>query len=146
MVYGKRCLLEIIEIRSLSFLEPPILEEVTEPMTGRAAVVAAECNCLLTQLPTNNLILVASGPFTWMLINIWKNLPTMDPLSISMSILTIIGSATATVKVTKSFYNAAEEIDFLLNDLTEADIMVHSFLLLGTFRSFSREVRCLTCV
>jgi len=48
----------------------------------------------------------------------------MDPLSISMSILTILGALTTTIKAAKSVYNAPEELDSLLNDLTDGELMV----------------------
>jgi len=41
-----------------------------------------------------------------------------------MAILTIITATSATIKTVKSIYNAPEEIESLLNDLSEAEIIV----------------------
>lgn len=49
----------------------------------------------------------------------------MDPLSICVSILAILGATTTTIKKASSIYNAPEKIDSLLNDLSEAEITVY---------------------
>lgn len=41
-----------------------------------------------------------------------------------MSILTVIGATSSTIKAAKSIYNAPEEVDSLLNDLSDAELMV----------------------
>lgn len=41
-----------------------------------------------------------------------------------MSILTIIGATSSTIKAARSVYNAPEEVDSLLNDISDAELMV----------------------
>lgn len=48
----------------------------------------------------------------------------MDPVSISVSILAILDAIESTVKAAKAIYHAPEELESLLNDLTEGEIMV----------------------
>lgn len=43
-----------------------------------------------------------------------------------MAILTIITATSATIKTAKSIYNAPEELESLLNDLSEAEIIVEN--------------------
>lgn len=54
----------------------------------------------------------------------------MDPLSLSVNIIAVISAISSSAKIAKSICNAPEEIDYLLNDLTEAHILV-SVLLRG---------------
>ncbi|KAI1173300.1 ankyrin repeat-containing domain protein [Nemania sp. FL0916] len=50
----------------------------------------------------------------------------MDPLSITASILAILGAVRASVKVAQSIYDAPEQIDSIMNDLTDAEILVRT--------------------
>ena len=50
----------------------------------------------------------------------------MDPLSITVSIVTLIGAITTTVKTTKSLYSIPGEVDSLLNDLADSQVMLGS--------------------
>lgn len=55
----------------------------------------------------------------------------MDPLSITASILTLLGAITTTVKTAKALRNAPSEVQALLNSLTDAQMIVlnvNSFL------------------
>lgn len=51
-------------------------------------------------------------------------LDPMDPLSISVSILAIVGATVSTIKAVRTVYKAPEELDSLLNDFTDTKFMV----------------------
>lgn len=51
----------------------------------------------------------------------------MDPLSIAMAILTVIGAAKTAIKAAQSLHDVPEELESLHNDLTDAELMVCIF-------------------
>lgn len=78
----------------------------------------------LESISTANLIVLGDQIFCFSLTKYTFHVAIMDPLSISVSILAIIGAISTTIKTGKSVYRAPEELESLINDLTEGEIMV----------------------